>query len=111
MSAMTIIAETPRLILRRFDANDLDALAALMANPDVMRFSSDVYSRKQSVSLLERLIADNKANRPTLYAAMHRADEKLIGYCGFRRQKVGKKDELEIGYRFHPDLLLTTGNR
>jgi ribosomal-protein-alanine N-acetyltransferase len=103
MSAMTIIAETPRLILGRFDATDLDALAALMANPDVMRFSLGVYSREQSLSLLERLIADNKANRPTLYAAMHRADEKLIGYCGFLRQKVGEKDELEIGYRFHPD--------
>lgn len=33
--------ETERLILRRFELSDLDALAPIMADPDVMHFSKD----------------------------------------------------------------------
>ena len=32
-----------------------------------------------------------------------REEEKLIGYCGFLRQIVDEIEEIEIGYRLHPD--------
>lgn len=49
---MDAVIETPRLILRHFTAEDLDALAELMANPDFMRFSSGVFTREQAANFL-----------------------------------------------------------
>ena len=49
------IVETPRLILRRFQPNDLDALAPILSIPEVMHFSaSGVKTRQQTEELLHK---------------------------------------------------------
>lgn len=104
MSRSEAVIETPRLILRHFIEADLDALAELMANPDFMRFSSGVYSREQTARFLfDRVIAPARPGWPSLFAAIFREQDRLIGYCGFFRQLVGGVNEIEIGYRLHPD--------
>ena len=104
MSATDAIIETPRLLLRNFVETDLDEMAALMANPDFMRFSTGVFTReKTAIFLFDRVIAPAKAGRPSLYAVILRENEVLIGYCGFLRQIVDEVEEIEIGYRLHPD--------
>lgn len=95
--------ETPRLILRPFREKDLDRLAELMANPDFMRFSLGVFSREQTASFLEKLIDWDHRGLPSQFAVIHRGDNRLIGYCGFFHQKVDGTNEIEIGYRLHPD--------
>ncbi len=101
---MDAVIETPRLILRHFMAADLDPLADLMANPDFMRFSSGVFTREQtSAFLFDRVIAAADAGLPSQFAVIFRAENRLIGYCGFFRQVVDEVDEIEIGYRLHPD--------
>jgi RimJ/RimL family protein N-acetyltransferase len=48
---------TDRLILRAFRPDDLDALAAMQANPDVRRFlGGNLLSRAESWSLMERTL-------------------------------------------------------
>jgi RimJ/RimL family protein N-acetyltransferase len=32
-----------------------------------------------------------------------RSNDTLIGYCGFFHQQVDETNEIEIGYRLHPD--------
>lgn len=100
---METIIETPRLSLRHFVEADLEIVAALMADPDFMKFSSGVFSREQSASFLfDRLIAPAHQGLPSQFAVIFRADGRLIGYCGFFRQEVDGATEIEIGYRLHP---------
>jgi ribosomal-protein-alanine N-acetyltransferase len=40
---------------------------------------------------------------PSQFAVLSRADNQLIGYCGFFHQEVDETSEIEIGYRLHPN--------
>jgi ribosomal-protein-alanine N-acetyltransferase len=97
------ILETPRVILRPFREEDLDLLAQLMANTDFMRFSLGVFSREQTAGFLGKVIGWECRGLPSQFAVIHRKDNRLIGYCGFFHQQVDGADEIEIGYRLHPD--------
>jgi RimJ/RimL family protein N-acetyltransferase len=97
------ILETPRLILRPFREDDLDFLVPLMANTDFMRFSLGVYSREQTAAFLDKVIGWQRRDLPSQFAVIHRERNRLIGYCGFFHQQVDGIDEIEIGYRLHPD--------
>jgi len=99
---IAVTLETPRLLLRQFFPNDLDALAALMSDAQFMRFSIGPYSREQTKAFLERILAGYRDHLPSQFAVIHRADKKLIGYCGFFRQIVDNIEEVEIGYRLDP---------
>ena len=97
------VLETPRLILRPFREEDVDLLAELMANTDFMRFSLGVFSRDQTSVFLEKLMDWERRRLPSQFAVIHRGSNRLIGYCGFFHQQVDGRDEIEIGYRLHPD--------
>ncbi len=40
---------------------------------------------------------------PSQFAVIFRGNNELIGYCGFLHQEVDGRNEIEIGYRLHPD--------
>ena len=98
-----IALQTPRLLLRSFGEGDLDEMAALMADADFMRFSLGVFSREQTAGFLEKVRARDRDGLPSQFAVVFQADERLIGYCGFFPQIVDDIEELEVGYRVHPD--------
>jgi len=100
---MTVL-QTPRLILRPFSESDLEEMAALMANKDFMRFSLGVFSHEQTAAFLEKVCAGDREGLPSQFAVLLRADQRLIGYCGFFAQVVDDVEEIEIGYRLDPDL-------
>jgi RimJ/RimL family protein N-acetyltransferase len=77
-------------------------MAQLMANPDFMRFSLGIYSREQTKAFLDKLDGWDRAGLPSQFAVIFRAEDRLIGYCGFFHQIVDEIDELEIGYRLDP---------
>jgi RimJ/RimL family protein N-acetyltransferase len=95
--------ETPRLILRSFREDDIDAMAQLFANPDFMRFSLGVYTeRKQTVAVIEKVMRWDQAGMPSLLAVLLRGEKTVIGYCGFHHHPE-VPGEVEIGYRLNPD--------
>lgn len=95
--------ETPRLLLRHFVEEDLDALAGLMANADFMRYSSGIFSREETARFLfDRVIEPVRAGCPSQFALISREENRLLGYCGFFRQIVDAHEEIEIGYRLDP---------
>ncbi|MCA1660210.1 MAG: GNAT family N-acetyltransferase [Verrucomicrobiaceae bacterium] len=98
-----IVLQTPRLILRSFAYTDLDEMSALTANKDFMRFSLGVFSREQTIAFLDKVRARDRDGLPSQFAVLVRPEERLIGYCGFFVQIVDDVEELEIGYRLHPD--------
>jgi ribosomal-protein-alanine N-acetyltransferase len=94
-----VICETERLILRRFTTADLDALAAIMADPDVTRFfPGGPRTREQTRIRLEGFLHDYDSVGFSKWAVVLRDSGELIGRCGPAIQSVGGVDEAEIGY-------------
>ena len=96
------ILKTRRLILRPVRQQDVDLMSELMANPDFMRFSLGIYSREQTLEFLDKLIGWQNRGLPSLFAMIFRETDALIGYCGFYHQHIEQSDDIEIGYRLHP---------
>ena len=96
--------ETARLHLRSFNDDDLDPFASLTADARFMRFSGrGGITREETAAILERIMVRTRADLPSQFALLDQATGRLIGYCGFFLQVVDGIDELEIGYRVHPD--------
>ena len=96
--------ETEHLILRSFREEDFDAMARLFANPDFMRFSLGVFTeRKQTVAFIEKVMGWDRADIPSQFAVVGRGEDTLIGYCGFFYHPEHGIEDIEIGYRLHPD--------
>jgi ribosomal-protein-alanine N-acetyltransferase len=96
--------KTQRLLLRWFEMSDLDDLHGIFSLPQVMRFSlTGPYSIEQTRESLNKTLANYAKDGFGTFAVIHQADKSLIGYCGFYRQQIDGVDEIEIGYRLHPD--------
>jgi len=103
MSDRVIIAETHRLVVRHFSDNDLEYLAAILADPEVMKFSlKGVKTKTETKELIRRIISDYQSKGCGLYAVILRENKQLIGYCGFFFWSIAGKEEVEIGYRLDP---------
>ena len=74
--------ETPRLILRRWKADDREPFARLNADPRVMRFFPSTLSRVESDGLAGRIELALKARGWGLYAAEGRESGEFLGFIG-----------------------------
>ena len=96
--------QTRRLILRSFLEDDVDVMAQLFANPNFMRFSLGAFTeRKQTIALIEKVTGWDRAGIPSQFAVVPRGQDAIIGYCGFFYHPEHGIEDLEIGYRLHPD--------
>ena len=96
---MTIL-ETERLLLRVFRPEDLDAFAEIEADPEVMRFyASGPRPREWAERGVRSFIRTQEERGFSLWAVVHKADGRLIGYCGLVPQTIDGADEVEVGYK------------
>jgi ribosomal-protein-alanine N-acetyltransferase len=99
-----MILETPHLTLRPFREDDVDLMAQLFANADFMRFSLGVFTkREQTKVFIQKVIGWDRAEMPSQFAVIIRSNGTLAGYCGFFHHPEHGIDDVEIGYRLHPD--------
>ncbi|MEV4813095.1 GNAT family N-acetyltransferase [Micromonospora avicenniae] len=79
-----IVLGTDRLSLRGWRDNDLDALASLNADPEVMRYILDgsVRDREQSAEGLRKMITDWETRGFGLFAVEVRETGALAGWVG-----------------------------
>jgi RimJ/RimL family protein N-acetyltransferase len=79
-----ITLRTDRLLLRGWRDHDLDTLAALNADPEVMRYILDgsVRDRQQSEQALRKMIRDWAERGFGLFAVEVRGTGTLIGWAG-----------------------------
>lgn len=93
--------ETPRLIVRPFEAEDLDALAAIAGDPETMRFVGD--GRPLDRAAVAEWIVRSRENVARFgygtAAVVDRASGALIGWTGFARPPEGGE---EIVYGLSP---------
>ena len=90
------ILTTARLTLRPFAPDDLDALAAIYADPDVMRYiNGGVRTREQTAASLAAYAEEWRTQGHGVWAVAETepATRRLLGMCGF-------VDRAELGYLF-----------
>ena len=100
IDASTLVLETTRLRLRHLEPGDLAPLAEIQADPEVMRyFTSGPRTRRggprRSWSGASGLQARHGFS---LWAAVDRADGRLVGRCGLLPQSLQGREEVEIAY-------------
>ena len=92
--------ETSRLILREFLQSDLQALAPILADPLVMKFSTmGRYSTSQTEKTIDNFIDSYKQFGVGFWAVILKENSQLIGFCGLAIDRIDNRDETHIGYR------------
>jgi Acetyltransferase (GNAT) domain len=91
--------KTCRLCLRVFELADLDVLAKINNDPEVMRHTGDgnPVSREETEKRLHAYIEHWKQHGFGLRAAIHKSDHAFIAFCGL--QFVPGTEEIEVGFR------------
>ncbi len=95
---------TKRTVLRRFRLGDLDDIEKVLGHPEVMKFSlKGPYSKKETKEFINWCLRQYDDKGFGLYAVVYHEDQRVIGYCGYYFQIIDGTEEIEIGYRLHPD--------
>jgi ribosomal-protein-alanine N-acetyltransferase len=91
-----VVLETERLLLREFEDDDLEAYAAMLADPETMRYYPRPYTRDEAWSFLEK----NRHRYALLgfgvWAVAERDSGAFVGDCGLAFVLVEGIAEIEI---------------
>ncbi len=90
--------ETPRLWLRPLALTDLEDLAAIYSDPEVMRYRllSQPASRKQTQESLKSYLAHWEQHGFGRWATIYKVNRQLIGHCGL--EYLADLNEVEVNY-------------
>jgi len=101
--AVQVFLETERLVLRRFTPADVDNLAGLDADPDVMRFVSGGIPTSRDEIENEFLPAFlgyyQRYQAYGFWAAIENSTGDFLGWFHFRPRDRTAPDQVELGYR------------
>jgi ribosomal-protein-alanine N-acetyltransferase len=97
---MSIILETPRVILRHQVIEDLDDLWALYQNPNITKYIPDApRSRAEAQEELEwHMNGHPRHPELGLWATIHKESGKFIGRCGLLPWEIDGQHEVEVAY-------------
>lgn len=91
-----MLLQTGHCLIRQFVPEDADALHALLADADVMRYIEPVYSRKQAETFLREA---GLCQPPLVYALVWQETDEFIGQVIFHPYE---GNLYEIGWLLHP---------
>jgi RimJ/RimL family protein N-acetyltransferase len=95
------VIETERLLLRDLEPTDEDALSAIFADPEVMRFigRGGVLSRDVAKRMIEREREHYAARGWGQWATVEGDGDRFIGVCGLILwPDIDGREELEVAY-------------
>ncbi len=92
---------TNRLTLSEMNVADLDFVAAMLANPEVMRFYPKCYSRQEAEAWVRRQIERYAKHGHGLWLVRDRRTGDPVGQVGLTVQEVDGVEEPEVGYLIH----------
>lgn len=98
-----MILETPRLTLRRLEETDLDALAAILRDPEVMYAYEHGFDPEEVRQWLDRQLELYARYGFGLWAVIEKASGEFIGQCGVTMQDWNGREVPEIGYHLRRD--------
>jgi RimJ/RimL family protein N-acetyltransferase len=99
---MDYLITTARLGLRAWNESDLESLAVMCADPEVMRFFPETLNPIQSKSLFDRLQKCYLDNGLTYFVVELKATRTFIGFSGMLNQTYEAPFTpcIDIGWRF-----------
>ena len=101
---MTILIETPRLKMREFTLDDLDAVYTFSINKDVTKYTGDLGMVKTKQDAKDVIInvwqAEYKKYGCARYALLCKETDEVIGFCGIKC--LPEEQQPDIGYRMLP---------
>jgi RimJ/RimL family protein N-acetyltransferase len=100
---MTLPLHTARLVVREFTAADLDALAAVFADPAVLWWEPAPYTRAQTQEWLEVTLARYREDGCAEYAVVVESSGELIGDCGPTFREIDGQRLPELGWDLRSD--------
>jgi RimJ/RimL family protein N-acetyltransferase len=95
---MTEILETPRLRLREFRPDDLDELAAMVADEEQMRFYPRPRARDEACAWIDRNVSLYEELGFGFWLIEARSTAEFLGYCGIRPLVLEGESATEIGW-------------
>ena len=98
---MQPVFETSRLLLREMSPTDLDFVATMMADADVMRYYPKRYSREESAQWVRRQMKRYKRDGHGLWLVTDKDSGRPLGQVGLMMQNVDGVKEAEVGYLIH----------
>jgi len=103
MAAMTVLT-TERLILREMTGADLDHIAALFGDEEVMRYYPKPMTRDEAQAWVEWNRRLYRSHGFGLWAMALRDTGEFAGDCGLTPQYVDGVREIEVGYHVRTSL-------
>lgn len=99
---MAATIETERLLLRRWREDDRDAVAAINADPEVMRYFRSTLSRDESDAFMARIDAHFDTHGFGFWAVEEKQSGQVVGLTGLARVTFDAPfaPAVEIGWRF-----------
>lgn len=89
--------ETERLILRKFNETDVDAVYAMRSDADLMRFIREPQTnRAEAESWVDLVSSRWETGKIGFCAVVEKKSGKFVGWCGLWRLK--ETNEVEVGY-------------
>lgn len=92
---------TARLMVREMTLNDLDFIATMLADPDVMRFYPKRYDRVESVEWIRKQQERYGHDGCGVWLVERRANQVPVGQAGLVRVMIEDAQELAIAYLIH----------
>jgi RimJ/RimL family protein N-acetyltransferase len=90
------VLSTKRLIIREFADRDLEPYAAMLGDPETMRYYPRPYTREEARGFMERNAARYVANGFGVWALEERDTGAFVGDCGLTVQLVVGIPEVEV---------------
>ena len=101
MPSVREIIQTKRLILREICAADLDFVAEMLGDTEVMRYFPRCYSREESAAWIRRQEERYKEDGCGYWLAFHRAAGEPVGQVGPLKVDLEGVEEFALGYIIH----------
>jgi RimJ/RimL family protein N-acetyltransferase len=95
------VAETQELRLREFCRDDLDVLAAMVADEEQMTFYPRPKTRDEAAAWIGGNLELYERYGYGFWLVESRATAVFLGYCGIRPLELDGADEIEIGWHTH----------
>ena len=101
-----IVAETERLRLRTWDAEDVDEFVRHTNTEAVMRWLGGVWPREKHEAAFGRIQRYQREHGHTFWIVERKSDGALLGFCGLKRVNSDGAPfpgDMEVGWRLRKD--------